>query len=99
MTRIALLTTALALGANAALAATPAATPTPPARSHAAVPARDDASADRMTKALNLLEANGYAAFRNFKSDGKDFTASVTKDGHNMTLLVDPDADKVTVES
>lgn len=64
-----------------------AATTMPAARSEA-----------RMTHALNLLEAKGYGDFHNFKQDGKDFAATVTRAGKQMTLKVDPDADQVTVQ-
>lgn len=51
----------------------------------------------RMTKALNLLEANGYGGFSNFKADGKGgFKATVTRDGHDVTVHIDPDTGKVT---
>ena len=43
------------------------------------------------TRALNLLEAKGYADFRNFAVDGNDFTATVTRRDHPETLIVDPD--------
>jgi len=52
----------------------------------------------RMTHALNLLEAKGYGDFHNFKQDGKDFAATVTRSGKQMTVKVDPDADQVTVQ-
>ena len=50
----------------------------------------------RMTKALNLLEANGYGGFTNFKADGDGYKATVTRDGHDVTVHVDPDTGKVT---
>ena len=50
----------------------------------------------RMTKALNLLEAKGYGSFNNFKRDGKDFTASVMKNGQSQTLRIDPDSGQIT---
>ena len=52
--------------------------------------------AQRMTSALNLLEAKGYGSFNNFKRDGKDFTATVMKNGQSQTLRIDPDSGQVT---
>ena len=53
----------------------------------------------RMTHALNLLEAKGYGDFHDFKSDGKNFDATVTRDGKQVTVTVDPDSDQVNVQS
>jgi len=55
-------------------------------------------AAQRMTHALNLLEAKGYGDFRNFKPDGKDFEATVTRAGKQASIHVDPDTDQVTVQ-
>jgi len=52
--------------------------------------------ANRMTSALNLLEAKGYGSFNDFKRDGKDFTATVMKNGQNQTVRIDPDTGSVT---
>jgi uncharacterized iron-regulated membrane protein len=52
--------------------------------------------AQRMTSALNLLEAKGYGSFNNFKRDGKDFTATVMKNGQSQTLRIDPDSGQIT---
>jgi hypothetical protein len=60
----------------------------------AAVPAAD--TAQRMTRALNLLEAKGYGAFSNFAPDGKNFTATVTEGSRHFSVIVDPDSDQVT---
>lgn len=59
-----------------------------------AVPAAS--GADRMTHALNLLEATGYGGFSSFAPDGKNFTATVTENGRRFTVLVDPDSDQIT---
>ncbi len=51
----------------------------------------------RDTKALNMLEANGYTRFSNFRSDGKNFEATVTaNNGKQMTVIVDPDSGHIT---
>jgi hypothetical protein len=83
----------LAAGTGVALAATPA-----PAASGAAAtaPQRNDAEATRMTDALNLLEAQGYGDFTNFRQDGKNFAVTVTRNGRPQTVVADPDAATVT---
>ena len=53
----------------------------------------------RRTHALNLLEAKGYGDFHDFKSDGKNFDATVTRDRKQVTVTVDPDSDQVNVQS
>jgi hypothetical protein len=58
-----------------------------------------DNSAERMTHALNLLEAQGYGGFTNFAPDGKDFSASVSRNGQGFTVVVDPDSDQITRQS
>jgi hypothetical protein len=52
----------------------------------------------RMTHALNLLEAKGYGDFHNFRQDGKNFDATVTRAGKQASVQVDPDTDQVTVQ-
>jgi len=106
MKRIALTLATLALSAGAAFAATPAAStsgmsPAAPASHHAmpAVSRSHDHTAQRMTSALNLLEAKGYASFNDFKADGKDFTATVMKNGHDTTVRIDPDSGQITAQS
>jgi hypothetical protein len=108
MKRIALIAAALTLNAGAAFAATPsntpAASPAPQAQtSHHHAQAgkyqRINQTENRETKALNLLEAKGYASFSNFKPDGKDYSATVAKNGHNMTVMVDPVSGRVTTQS
>lgn len=62
----------------------------------ASVPSDHDTAANRMTAALNILEAKGYGAFNDFRADGKDYTAAVAQDGHRFTVLIDPDNGQVT---
>ncbi len=57
---------------------------------------RNGAEARRMTHSLNLLEAQGYGDFSNFRQDGKNFAATVTRNGRQFTVVVDPDANRVT---
>lgn len=109
MKRIALTLATLALSGGVAFAAapaTPAATPAHSSSMPAATAHRHHAKeamamsgnhkAQRMTSALNLLEAKGYGSFNNFKSDGKDFTATVMKNGQSQTLRIDPDSGQIT---
>jgi hypothetical protein len=80
-------------------AAPTAASPTQP--SHAATVAPhatmmhrvarySDKAGDPGTKALNLLEANGYTDVTQFRQVGGDYQATVTKDGKPVTVTVDP---------
>jgi hypothetical protein len=62
----------------------------------AKVPSDHDSVANRMTAALNILEAKGYGDFRAFQPDGKDYSAAVAQDGQHFTVLVDPDNGQVT---
>jgi hypothetical protein len=110
MKRIALTLATLALSAGAAFAATQApatsgmsnkAAPAAAATHHTmqAAASRDhDRTAQRMTSALNLLEAKGYASFNDFKPAGKDFTAMVKKNGHDTTVHIDPDSGQITTQ-
>jgi hypothetical protein len=91
--------------AGVVLAAGPAATPSTgtnatPSHSAPVMPIqqheRTDVQGDRMTRALNLLEANGYGDFSNFQQSGNDFTARVTRNGKPFTLLVNPDTNQIT---
>jgi len=55
-----------------------------------------DSGANRMTQALNLLEAQGYGSFSNFKADGANYQATVTQDGQSFTVVINPDSGQVT---
>jgi len=97
----------LALGmaagpAGVALAAGPAVPPSTnatPSHSAPVMPIarheRSDLQGDRMTHALNLLEANGYGDFSNFQQSGKDFTATVKRDGRPVGVVVNPDTNQI----
>jgi hypothetical protein len=102
MKRIALTAAALSFALAApALAAPNAATPAMQRDAGMAamsqIPAAPQAS--RMTAALNALEANGYGDFSNFKPDGSNFSATVTRNGKQATVVVDPDTGQVTRQS
>lgn len=100
-----LATAFLAASGGVALAA--AAPTTTPANSpmhekaHAAALRHDDAdpAEARMTHALNLLEANGYGDFSNFKQDGRNFDAMVSQNGKPFTVIVNPDTNQLTRQS
>jgi hypothetical protein len=57
---------------------------------------RDKPLAQRMTHALNILEANGYGDFANFRADGKNFAATVTDQGEPFSVVINPDSDEVS---
>jgi hypothetical protein len=62
-----------------------------------ATSAAEPGDGQRDTKALNLLEANGYTAFSNFRAMGKNFLADVKQgNGVQRTVTVDPDTGTVT---
>ncbi len=53
----------------------------------------------RETKALNVLEENGYGDFSDVKPDGSNFIATVNRDGSQVRVLVDPESGKVTPQN
>lgn len=68
-------------------------------RHHTAMHATMAASrlADRETKALNVLQANGYGSdYQNFQRDGNNYSATVTKNGKPEKVTIDPDTGTVT---
>ena len=96
-------TGSIALAANAPGAAASDAPANAPAPSVAAQPrgvrgADNSPTAERMTHALNLLEAKGYGDFHEFKSDGKNFDVTVTRAGKQVGVEVNPDTDQITVQ-
>jgi Peptidase propeptide and YPEB domain len=58
--------------------------------------AADSGGANRMTEALNLLEAQGYGSFSNFKADGANYEATVSQNGKSFTVVINPDSGQVT---
>lgn len=83
MKHVAFTLAALALGAVPAFAASASGTPI----------------GNRMTNALNLLEAHGYGSFSDFKANGNDFTATVNKNGRDVTVQIDPGSGQITTQS
>jgi hypothetical protein len=75
-------------GAGAAMAQTPA-VPSTPTKAIPTHPVRD-LQGDPATKALNLLEASGYATFTQFHQVGDHYEAVAMKDGKPITVSVDP---------
>jgi hypothetical protein len=59
-------------------------------------PAASRPAGDRMTAALNLLEAKGYGDFSNFKADGGNFAASVKQNGQSFGVVINPDSGQIT---
>jgi len=57
---------------------------------HRAAQYRSNKAGDPDTKALNLLEANGYTDITQFRQVGGDYQATVSKDGKPLTVTVDP---------
>lgn len=88
MKRVTLIVALLSLGAGPALAAIPAGT--------TAVDHGARSEGDRMTTALNLLEAEGYVSFSGFRPDGDLYTAMVTQNGRSFAVNVNPDSGQVT---
>jgi hypothetical protein len=91
----------IALAANPpadAPTALPNSTASAVARPQGARGADNSPTSLRMTHALNLLEAKGYGDFHNFRQDGKNFDATVTRAGKQASVQVDPDTDQVTVQ-
>ena len=82
---------------SAAFAAGTAPTQPSPAMNHHAVPhptmAFDHGAA---TKALNMLEAQGYGAFSNFRPVGGNFAATVSQNGKTFQVTVDPATGQIT---
>jgi hypothetical protein len=77
----------LSLAAGPALASTSAAT--------TAVDHAVRMTGGRMTSALNLLEAKGYASFTGFKPDGDHYVATVTEGNRQFAVSIDPDSGQV----
>ena len=71
------------------------------AAKHQALGANDKRSLDakerRETEALNQLQAAGYHEFSNVAPEGRDYRATVTKNGQQMVVLVNPERGTVAV--
>jgi hypothetical protein len=58
-----------------------------------------DGQSQRATEALNLLEANGYTQFSDFRPAGSDFQATVTRNGRQEMVTIDPDSGRVAPQA
>jgi len=54
-----------------------------------------DTEGDRETRALNILEANGYVDITSFRPEAKDYVATVKQHGKEIQVRVDPDSHRV----
>ena len=57
----------------------------------------DTAAARRVTEALNLLEAQGYAEFGNFREEESLFAADAKLEGKPVRLTVDPERRQIRI--
>jgi hypothetical protein len=48
------------------------------------------------TRALNLLEANGYGDFTNFHPMGHDYAATVSQNGQTFAVTINPETGQIT---
>ena len=74
-------------------------TPNPaalPAASQPAVPDLDNPAGSRATAALNVLEAQGYASFSDFRPSGNAYTALVTDNGQQFRVVINPDTGQIS---
>ncbi len=107
--RIATMSLLIALYAGAALAQQGAGAPIPPPDAAAGTPAKAvkvkhhrklahglDARERRETKALNWLEATGNRDFSDVRRDGRNYRATVTNDGTQQVVIVDPDSGRIS---
>ena len=58
--------------------------------------AAGNAQDERATAALNLLEANGYGSFSNFRDARGNFEATVLRAGRPTPVVINPDTGKIT---
>lgn len=56
----------------------------------------DNPEGSRTTAALNVLEAQGYASFSDFRPDGTKFTALVSDNGQQFRIIIDPDTGQIS---
>ncbi|MGB8181684.1 MAG: hypothetical protein WCF13_04880 [Stellaceae bacterium] len=56
----------------------------------------DNPEGGRTTAALNVLEAQGYASFSDFRPDGTKFTALVSDNGQQFRIIIDPDTGQIS---
>lgn len=58
----------------------------------------DNPESGRATAALNVLEAQGYASFSDFRPDGGAFTAMVSDGGQQFRVTINPDTGQISRE-
>ncbi|MGH7013896.1 MAG: hypothetical protein ACREEL_07030 [Stellaceae bacterium] len=56
----------------------------------------DNPQSSRATAALNVLEAQGYAGFSDFRPNGSMFTALVNDDGQQFPVVINPDTGQIS---
>ncbi len=56
----------------------------------------DNPQGGRATAALNVLEAQGYADFSDFRANGSTFTALVNDGGQRFRVVIDPDTGQIS---
>jgi len=56
----------------------------------------DNPQGGRATAALNVLEAQGYADFSDFRATGSTFTALVNDGGQQFRVVIDPDTGQIS---
>jgi hypothetical protein len=109
MKRVALIVAVLGLSAGTAFAATPGTSAMSSARQtrsqaqpamsqhRIAMAERSDWRANQETRALNLLEAQGFANFTDFRRAGNDqYAANVLQHGRDVTIHVNPQDGQIT---
>lgn len=83
-----------ALGAGAP--AMPASSPAQAATAAPPVADLDNPQGGRATTALNVLEAQGYADFSDFRPDGSLFTALVRDGGQQFRVVINPESGQIS---
>lgn len=58
----------------------------------------DNPEGSRATVALNVLEAQGYASFSDFRPDGSTYTALVSDGGQQFRVTINPDTGQISRE-
>ncbi len=56
----------------------------------------DNPQSQRATTALNILEAQGYTYFGDFRPDGNMFTALVHDGGQQFRVVINPDTGQIS---
>lgn len=60
------------------------------------VPDADNPGGSRATTALNVLEAQGYTNFSDFRPNGSVFTALVNDGGQQFRVVINPDTGQIS---